>query len=425
MPKSPREVLLYGAAGLFIYMPFHVFLSQWLSLYTGGLDIWKVAKDGITIVVTILCIAYVYWKKRSTSLYNKLLLLVVAYGLLHLLLMFATNQPYETGFLAILYNLRIFAYLIIGFSLALMFPKRNLLPLFFRYLIIVSTIVCAVALLQRLLPSDILTHFGYSVDRGVKPNFFIDDKPDFPRVFGTLRDPNSFGAFLILPIVLLASRLWQNWQTEKRLMYGGLFLLHVLVLFLTFSRSTLLATILALVVLVVITNQNFVKQNKKKIALFALGFLIVLGGLIGLTRDSYVTQNVVLHADESTVLEDPNELRVGFLKKAIDAITERPLGHGPGTAGLVATRSPVGGLMTENYYLQIAYEVGIVGLLVFIAVLVTVFRRLFRSNKAEKKIMLASGVGVLFACLFFHTLSNEAVAIAWLLPAGLILKSRE
>ncbi len=425
LDKNTPKALYLLALALFIYMPFHVFLSQWLSVYTGGLDVWKVAKDGLTIVVTILFIALVYLRRLDTKLFNRLMILITGYFLLHVALFFATNQPYETGFLAIVYNLRIFAYLMIGYSLVLLFPRKKLFSRLSRILLVVSTIVCVFALLQRLLPSDILTFFGYSIDRGVKPNFFIDDKPDFPRVFGTLRDPNSFGAFLILPIVFLVSRLWQNWRSDKRLVYGGLSLVHLLALLLTFSRSTLLATILAVAVYALLANASTLRKHKKKIITAGLGFLLLSGGVIGLTRESYVTQNIVLHADESTVLEDPNELRVGLFKKGVDGVLEKPLGHGPGTAGLVSTRLP-DGLLTENYYLQIAYEVGVFGLAIFMAIIVMIFKKLWQDRKSSISMVLAvSLIGLLFANLLFHTFSNEAVSISWFLLAGLALGSKK
>lgn len=426
MLKTKYNQYLFGAViALFIYMPFHVFLSQWLSTYTGGLEIWKVGKDFITALVTILFIVTVFARKKDSDLYHKILFLVGLYGLIHLILGFVTDQPKLTFGLAIIYNLRIFCYLIIGYSMVLIKPKSDLIYKYRRLLLILSTVICLLAILQWLLPKDILTHFGYSVGRGVKPNFFIDDKPDLPRAFSTLRDPNSLGAFLILPIVFLAQSLILNWRNSKKTLILGLLILHTWVLLLTFSRSTLLATVLAVVSLVILEKHRVARRYKKQIISSLLILLMIIPGFIFMFKDQYFVQNTVFHADESTHLESPNALRRDLAQKAVDGIVSRPLGHGPGTAGLVSTRMP-GGLLTENYYLQILYEVGIFGFLVFISIFYLVIKNLW-SNRIKNKTnnaVLASLLGLTFACLFFHTLSNEAVTMTFSLLIGMSLVSK-
>lgn len=416
--------LTIGATALFVYMPFHIFISQWLSTYTGGLDAWKLWKDIFTILVTISFIVTVLILKKQTRLFWYLLGLTTLYGLIHMILLVFTNQPLDTGLLSSAYNLRIFAYVIIGYSLALLLPKTDLTKRFAKLLIILSTVVCFIALLQWVLPKDIMTHFGYSLDRGVKPNFFIDDKPDLPRVFSTLRDPNSLGAFLILPIIIISQTLLKSWKTNRRTFLTGLLLLHILVLLLTFSRSTLLATIIAAGVLLALQNRGLVAKHKTKLIAAGVIFIVVSAGIFVSLRDTYLVENVVLHSDETTVLADPNELRIGLAEKAMNGIIDQPLGHGPGTAGLVSTRLP-NGLLTENYFLQIAYEVGIFGFMVFIALLYVIIRTLWdRRNDSITIALLASFAGLVVANMLFHTWANEAVAISWFLLAGLALRSK-
>lgn len=418
-----EKYLFMCGVGLFVYMPFHVFISQWLSTYTGGLDTWKVLKDAITALVTILFIVTVFLYKKSTNLYKKILILVAIYGLIHVIIGFATNQPKITFLLAIVYNLRIFAYLIIGYSMVLIRPKDGLFFKYRRLLLILSTIVCFIAIVQWVLPKDILTHFGYAVDRGVKPNFFIDDKPDLPRAFSTLRDPNSLGAFLILPIMVLFQSLIINWRNQKRTILSGILALHIWVLFLTFSRSTLLATLVAIIALLIFQKADFISRQKNIIIMGVTILCIAIVGFIYTFRDQYFVQNTVFHSDESTKLETPNELRKDLAHKATDGIINQPLGHGPGTAGLVSTRLKGGGLLTENYYLQILYEVGVAGFVVFCALLFVVLSQFWKTkNLNSSKMFLASFIGILFACLFFHTLSNEAVSIGIFLLAGTALQ---
>ena len=430
-PSSTFYLLSSSTLVLFLYMPFHTFISVWLSTYTGGLEFWKIWKDVLTALVTILCIATVFLMGKASKLYKNLIILIGLYALLHVILFFTTSQPVLTGALAFIYNLRIFCYLIIGYSLAILaifhLPTsnfQNLLNKYFKILVLLSTVVCFIAVLQYFLPKDILTHFGYAVDRGVKPNFFIDDKPDLFRVFSTLRDPNSLGAFLILPITFLTQKLIKNWKTDRRMFLAGLLILHVWVLLLTFSRSTLLATVLSVGVLMALTNVKTIKKYKNQTFLAVTILCVAMLGFVYVLRDQYLVQNVVFHADESTILQSPNELRASLAQKAINGIVDEPLGHGPGTAGLVSTRLP-NGLLTENYFLQILYEVGIFGFAIFIAILFLVVQKLWSLRQNDTaKVLLASFAGLVFANLLFHTWSNEAVSISWFLLAGLALNSR-
>ncbi len=240
----------YAVIGLFVYMPFHIFLSQWLSTFTGHLDWWKIGKDVFAWAVLIFGSGLVLYARKANRLFYMLWALLLSYTFLHLSLLLTTDQPTTTGLLATIYNTRIIWYVIIGCNLVLLaknkVAQKKIQTDFIKYLLIVSTIVCVVALLQWVLPKDVMTHFGYSVERGVKPAFFIDDKPDLPRVMSTIRDPNSLGAFLILPILLLTNLLIKNWKTNKKMMLSGVLLLHLLILFMTFSRGAWLATAIAL-----------------------------------------------------------------------------------------------------------------------------------------------------------------------------------
>jgi O-antigen ligase len=154
--------------------------------------------------------------------------------------------------------------------------------------------------------------------------------------------------------------------------------------------------------------------------------VIVFAGLFSM-RDSYFVRNVIFHADESTVQEDPNELRKRFWQESLSGIAEEPLGHGPGTAGLASIHNQVQGVeLNENYYLQIAYEAGIIGLILFMAILGIVALDLYRLEKSMlAKALLASLAGLMITNFLVHIWSNEAVAYTWWGLAGLIIRNTD
>jgi len=420
-----QKYLAYSALGLLAYMPFHVFISQWVSTGTGGLDAWKIGKDVFAAALTIICVAAVVWTRKHTKLYLYLLGGTIAYGLLHLVIMAATDQPSDTGLLATTYNVRLFCYAIIGYSVVLLAPKVVAPKKLAKLLIILSTIACLIALLQWVLPKDVMTHFGYSIERGVKPNFFIDDKPDLLRVFSTLRDPNSLGAFLILPFTLLSYGLVKFWKTNKRTLIGGLLMLHGLILFLTFSRGAWLGTAVALAVLLVCSKEfkrHFNKRLLRQYGVLLAASLVVLGGLVFVLRDQYVVQNVVFHSDENTQLTDSNNLHLLSIQAGLDGVAGQPFGHGPGTAGLVSIHQDEGALITENYFVQIAYEVGLFGLFLMLALMSLIVTELWPKRRDPLVLaLIASFAGLTLMNMLFHTWANEAVAASWFLLAGALL----
>lgn len=411
---------MFASLVLLVYMPFHIFLSQWLSTFTGGLDAWKLAKDIFLLLALITSISLVAYKRHFKDKYFWILLGgSLAYFLLHLLVWIA-NLDIDSGaaLLGTAYNCRLFGYVLLGWSAFLLYPGKFPLKNVFKIVLGVSTVVAALGVLQYILPKDLLTHFGYSIERGVKPMFFIDDKPNLPRIMSTIRDPNSLGAYLILPITLLSLAFLKI--KNARLLNSGLLMLSGLALLLTFSRSAWLGTGVSVAI---ILSWVYQKQFLGFIRKFWIPLLLAICLLLVTSyslRDQYFVQNVIFHADESTQLTDPNDLRVDFAQKVSDQIIARPLGHGPGTAGLVSIQTNHV-VLTENYFLQIAYEIGIQGLILFVTLMVFVIRLLLKRRDIYSKVLVASFVGITVSAMLLHTWSNEAVAATWCLLAGLTL----
>lgn len=414
-----RKAPLVITAIFLVYMPFHVFLAQWLSTLTGGLDAWKITKDIVLFVALLLTTGLVLLTKAYRGRkYLLFLALTLAYGLLHLLLWKThTGIDQESAALGTVYNGRLPGFVLLGWGAALVYPGKVNIRWFAKLIIAVSTIVCLLAIIQYNLPKDFMTHFGYSTDRGVLPAFFIDSKPDLPRVMSTLRDPNSLGAFLLLPLTLLVGAWFR--RAKDKLLIAGLILLHALVLFLTFSRGAWIGAFVSVGLFLLWNFRELFRRTIKRYWPMIIAGVVVFCGVLFLLRDQYVVQNVIFHADENTTMASSNDLHVELAKKGLEGIVDQPFGHGPGTAGLVAIHTT--GFLTENYFIQIGYEVGIIGLLLFLALLVLLVHILWKSRSSMiVSATLASLAGLVAMNMLFHTWSNEAVAAEWWLMAGLL-----
>lgn len=402
------------------YMPFHIFLAQSLSLLTGGITEWKASKDALAAALALLAVILVWIWGEYSRRFNLVVSLAALYGGVHLLV-WALNPDIYLGsaILGTIYNNRLFWYLIIGLGGGYLARKKLNENKLINIVLVISTVICFLGVLQYFLPKDILTHLGYSLERGVKPAFFIDDKPDLPRIMSTLRDPNSLGAYLILPITLIAYRL-VNEVTRKRTLFLGLMGLHGLALFLTFSRSAWVGTAISLGVFGAFYIRTQIMHFLRRYGLLLIGFILLIASISFVFRDQYVVQNILIHSDENTTAElDSNENHIEFARRGLGGIIQKPLGHGPGTAGLVSIKNPAGGFLTENYYIQIGYEIGVLGLLIFAAASIWIYKLLLIRNTPLAICLIASFWGYLLVNMLLHIWSNEAVAAQWWLLAGL------
>jgi hypothetical protein len=425
--RRAEKFAYYFALALAIYMPLHVFLSQSVSLVTGGLGVWDGGKDILMLAsIPFLLIILYLQKSFEVRLIKNLILLIVLYGLLHVaFLLFDKSLDTRAVIVASVFNNRIMGYLLLGIVVARSKDSELYIKNILKATLIICGVVSVLGIAQYFLPKDILTHLGYSIERGVKPNFFIDDKPDFPRVMSTLRDPNSLGAFLVLPITysiyyLFIKKGKQAYKVLPDKWLKFLLIASTLCLIFTFSRSGLISTIVSIFTLLLLTLKNK-RELIKKYAPLALTIVVLAASLLFLARNTYTVQNIILHSDTSTKQQDPNELRLSLSKQVINHIKKYPLGEGPGTAGIVSIGNPKGTQLTENYYLQIAYEVGIIGFIVFVSIFFIVLARLYSNGLEINTIILATGLGIATFSLLNHSWSNEALALQWWLLAGLAI----
>jgi len=428
MRAKLRHIPYYGSLALLAYMPFHIFLSQWLSTFTGGLEAWKIGKDILTIGLLLLSVGLVLADKklRQNRVYLTLLGLTIAYGVIHgAMYVLNKDTTFDIARLASAYNNRLLWYALIAMaSVMLVGAKKGQLQTALKLVIAVSTLVCVLGLLQWFLPKDILTHVGYGVERGVRASFFINEEVRFPRVMSTIRDPNSLGAFLLVPIFMLV-QLWTDKQQRRKMLVGGLLLLHGLILLLTFSRAAWGGAIIGLGGLFFMSHREKILPTAKRYWSLLVGAIVVICFVGYSLRDTQFVRSVVFRIDDKNAANslDSDAYHVYFIQEGLDSVAKKPLGYGPGTAGIVSIQNKNGSFLTENYYLQLAHEVGIVGLLIFATAWGYVVKQLVKRRSVMGIALVASAGAYAIMALVMHLWVNEAVAAQWWLLAGLIVGS--
>ncbi|HEX8762196.1 MAG TPA: O-antigen ligase family protein [Candidatus Saccharimonadales bacterium] len=418
-----NRIPLVGSRILLAYMPLHVFLAQSLSLITGGLEAWKLGKDVLLLLLVLFTICLVLVQGKMTRIFRMLLMFAAVYGLLHLLLWAVHPEIYDrSAAIGIVYNMRLPLLLLLGYTSVMILPKFVFSSVI-KVVLGISTVVAGLGVIQFFVPPDILFHFGYGVERGARAAFMIDDQAGLLRVMSTLREPNALGAYLIVPITTLSFLFLRYKDLARRQIIGGLLGLHVLALFLTFSRSSWLASVLVILIVIAVHFREQIKPFTNRYWPMLAGAVIVLVvGLFSL-RDTHIFQQYIVHSNPTETVQDldSNDYHWLFIRQGLEGIIDQPFGHGPGTAGLASIQNPAGSFLTENYYVQIGYELGVTGLVLFVLLNVWLYIALLRRGNRWTVVLLASFWGYMLTNMLLHTWSNEAVATQWWLLAGMLL----
>lgn len=291
--------------------------------------------------------------------------------------------------------------------------KQLVAPVFLWITILVSVF----AILQvTVLPNDFLVAFGYSKDSSIAPFILVDENPNAPRAFATLRGPNTLAAFLVLPLMVALAMFIAKKQralAAVALALGGIALL------LTGARSAWLGVLAAVLCLLLFE----LPKQKLNTALKwgALPTVLLVAGFIWLATTVPALRLAVFHSSpgDPTLVEGSTEDHWLATTNGIKDVIENPVGAGVGSAGPASFYSDKIKL-AENYFVQIAQETGLVGLGLFLAIYILIFRRLWLA-RAElwPKALLASLVGLTVINLFLHGWADDPTAMIWWGLAGL------
>jgi hypothetical protein len=233
----------------------------------------------------------------------------------------------------------------------------------------------------------------------------------------TLRDPNSLGAYLLIPVSLTTAMLLRAREQRRRLLYLGLLALQLAAIYLTFSRSAWLG---AFITVLLVTWWQYRRW------LFRMGrrywpVVIVLVVLFGVGAYTQRHNPVLTHQTSVQIgPRDSNQAHIFFVERTAKGIVQDPLGHGPGTAGLATIHTPGGSNLTENYYLQVGYETGLLGLLIFVGVQVVVYIKLWPQRHSYLGLVLLTTFWAYVVInLVLQEWDNEVVAAEWWILAGI------
>lgn len=413
--RLPQRILAGGATLLITLMPFHAFLSVVLGSALGSRDI-QAWKEIVAVMMTGSALAlFVTSKKIRRQLWSAPNAAAAVFALIALTVSWREGV---LGGLTAWFGIKTdLVYPAIFVSVQAAAASDRLRERLTLLLLAGAGVAAASAILFIWLPPGFLAELGYSAQT-IRPLQAIAGGAR--RAFGTLGGPNQLGAFLILPICLLAGRLIK----DRRRWHLPLMIVLLSALILTFSRSALIGTFVG----VTITAALSLPPKRAKQVLAAAAAVLMLGAIavIELPAISPQLRYYIQHEYGLDTDKGSDDERLRGLRQGVELFRDQPSGHGLGTAGPASFRGP-NAVIPENYYLQLAIEAGIAGLLAYLAFELLVTRQLWRQrhHAALAAPLLGALSGVFLVNQFLHGWADSSTALTFWTLAGLAVAERD
>lgn len=427
-----KELPFWLIFSLVVLIPFQAFfityLRSILNLSDFGVFLISAWKEYVLICLISLALAkFLKEKKLSFSLIlaDKIILGFFVLGILYFIFFGGdlaqkiAGLRYDTELFLFYFMARLFV-----------FDKKKL-SLITRSFIISGLAILTFGLLQIfLLPPSFLEFFGYSSglagynQTGVLPTYELLNPalPGIYRVQSFLPGALQFSSYLLLLFFLVFGLFVYSKKMKKYLSIMLVFLFIALVF--TFTRSAWIGLSVAMLVslFIIIRNKYYVVVSS---------FVVALVGYFSFRElsNNLKFQAIFLHG----MVRD-NELfgstlgHLNSMKESFVLLLSNPLGLGLGVSG-PASRYAEDALIPESWYLQIGSELGILGLIIFLAILIVVAKYLFDIFKKSKDLLYKSlGLGLLGALmaisvssLFLHTWADTATVYPFWILFGLLV----
>ena len=417
-PIALRTVIL----AIIYFVPFSTLLTVWATRNFGGVYLWSSWKELLLATAAALGTHLLLTDEKLRVVITKIVVnrLIAIYFLLNLGYFVWANDHFK-ALAGLIFNCRFLLIFILAQIASYYFG--GLADKLKKTILILGIIVASLAILLHFLPLGSLQSFGY--DRpgintfGIPPAYHLAAGEGSPvRAQSTLRGPNVFGAFLILPLAILLFRVFGKRRSGR---LDNLSLCLVLAgLFLSYSRSAWLGAILTAGLV-----SLFLKTAKKYWLMASLVAMVLISIFaVRFWGESRFVRTVIFHQPISKTAQT-EESNAGHLRNTTHAAADlrrHPFGKGLGTAGPVSVINGGQARVAENYFLQIFQETGWLGSVLLASVHLSLGLALWR-NRANHLVLLAgiSFAGLILTNLFLHTWADETVALTWWAYSGAVI----
>ncbi|MEI6499304.1 MAG: O-antigen ligase family protein [bacterium] len=379
---------------LFLFLPF----SSWLVSYFKNNNI-SLLRDGLVLLIICLAIPNFFDMIKRKKIYTASTLttiLFILYGLVSYFWREASVEQWLRGFrftfLPIVMFLSIYSF---EFD-----PKQRLSIL--RSVLISGVAVIIIGILEYF---HIRLPLGEGQSNlGAIQEFQYIESTNILRLQSVLAGPNAFALYLLALISYIVGSFK---EINQKLIY--LTIPAIILLVLTFSRSVLFGLI-ALIAgyCCIFIFKKFNKQKAWLIIILSFSLSIAIGLSI---YSNYREQPLVTH-NTSTNLRTIQYERIWETRNEIGL-----WGRGLGTAGPASQYRLDGGEnhWTENIYFDIFEDLGLIGLLIYIALLTTIILSLIKGSVQKNLTAFLAIISFIVAGFFINNYTGQAgIFLVWL-----------
>lgn len=415
--ERERNPIYYILLFIVSVIPFHALLVTWARSFIDFpyLALWK---EVILILLGIGVLTQIN-KPILKSLFaqkdNQFVLLYIFATVAYL---FVDSNPIPVKIQGLQDNITFFFAFILAQLAVRNISSQQLKQQLTKAILWPAYVVVGFGILQFfVLPNNFLEIFGYGQHLKAY-DFMLVDGFELQRIQSTLAGAKQLGAYLLIPFsFLLVIGTGQASQTNKKRASILRLCATALAIFLTFTRGVWLG-VLAILFLLPFISPAYKSYKKTFIIGFFTLLILAIGAINFGSREPYL-QTILFHG--VSLDADSNLEKINTFKETVIKIVQNPLGHGIGTAGpsSLGTSTP---LITNNYYLQVAHEQGLEGLVYFLAIIWLVVKDLYQNRKDEViQALLLSLIGIVIVSFFSHSWTDSTLALVFWISAGLVL----
>ncbi len=392
---SPILALLFVAGILFVSLvlykvEFGVFITLFLA---------PIVPTMIVVGLCLLCFMSLIIKSLTTKKFiwqlDGMGLMIIVMILIYMISSVTSFAPFKSVQIWAVY----FAFMIFYFVIINTIKTKTQLFNLLKVFAVSALLVCLYGIAQYI--------FGWNVKQAwMDEEMFEDIKM---RIYSTLENPNVLGEYILLTLPVCISLMWTAKKALSRIVYGGMSLILVLALILTFSRGCWLGIMAAAAVFI-----TFAAGKLWGLALIALPIvpfilpesIINRFTSIGDMSDSSTSYRVYIWMGTLLMLKDFWISGIGLGTEAFTQVYPFYSYN-----GIVAPHP-------HNLFLQVITESGVIGIAVFLLLLFLFFKNLVvgyqsfgKGNKFSVAIVgIASAVvGFLLQGMFDNCFYNYRV----------------
>jgi len=414
------DIIRGCALGVLLLTPFYGFWSTWLGSSIGPLWLWKSLLD---IVVALLGLALIAWLviHRTISrvlVHQPIVLTMITFAALALIVTEVMPQPTTEMTVGLAFGLRHICMFCIMFGTSWFLGsghewRRKVA----RVILWVTVVLVTLGIIQvTVAPADVLTQFGYGPDT-IAPVSIIDDNSAARRAFATMRGPNDFGAFMLVPLAVACVSLLSRRQRIVLALFAAVGL------FISGSRSAMIGGIVVVIMAVLLQHGMQLLRSRRAIGMTLAG-VIAAGVMLAGAMTIPTLRLIVFHSSptDSHLTEGSTDQHWQRTMIGIENVIHQPLGCGLGCAGPASFYSDSPSI-SENYYVQIAEEAGVIGLVLWVTMTVLVMKALYwvsRCDELARSLYLA-GIGIAVVGFWLHVWGDITLSLVWWGLAGIML----